>query len=379
MIKKLLNIFKGKKDENKSIEFQLIEASENSFNLNLMNVSEYFNANLSFTSNLEVISNFTSFINNHEEKTGLSFWNISPKEKNKIETHIVFKVFSELDPGIIYSPKVMEDKWGIYFDGTYFIFVNSWTKEVCVKARTKQTKNQIILTEIEGEFFEGSDGDITAKISAYLIIRYGMNEIIPFPFIYECEDNIYGLCGFLFKLVGNKVEYITLDKIYSPKTDNFLFIDSLLAIAIVNNDQTEVENHLKNGLDPNSISKLDRLNMIEISLRFFKDTTILKKLIIAGARVNYRNSEGRTPLMMAAVFNIVDAVKVLIEFGADVNEIDQKGYSPLHMAVNVGNNKIVEILILNGADKELIAENKKPIDMIFQNTPNKNEIVRLFK
>jgi hypothetical protein len=48
------------------------------------------------------------------------------------------------------------------------------------------------------------------------------------------------------------------------------------------------------------------------------------------------------------------------------------------MAVNVGNYKIVEILILNGADKELIAENKKPIDMIFQSTPNKNEIVGLF-
>jgi hypothetical protein len=378
MIKKLLNIFKGKKDENKSIEFQFIEFSENSFNVNLINVSEYFNGNLTFTSSPEVISNFSSFINNHKDKTGLSFWNISPKGKNKMETHIVFKVFSKLDPGIIYSPKVMEDKWGIYFDGTYFIFVNSWTKEVCVKARTKQTKNQIILTEIEGEFFEGSDGDITAKISAYLIIRFGMNEIIPFPFIYECEDNIYGLCNFLFKLVGNKVEHITVNKIYSPKTDNFLFIDSLLALAIVNNDQTEVENHLKNGLDPNSISNLGHLNMIEISLRFFQDTTILKKLIIAGARVNYRNSEGRTPLMMAAVFNIVDAVKVLIEFGADVNEIDQKGYSSLHMAVNVGNYKIVEILILNGADKELIAENKKPIDMIFQSTPNKNEIVGLF-
>lgn len=378
MIKKLLNIFNGKKDENKSIEFQFIESSENSFNVNLINVSEYFNGNLSFTSSPEVISNFTSFINNHRDKTGLSFWNISPKGKNKMETHIVFNVFSELDPGIIYSPKVMEDKWGIYFDGTYFIFVNSWTKEVCVKARTKQTKNQVILTEIEGEFFEGSDGDITAKISAYLIIRFGMNEIIPFPFIYEYEDNIHGLCNFLFKLVGNKVEYITVDKIYSPRTDNFLFIDSLLALAIVNNDQTEVENHLKNGLDPNSISNLGHLNMIEISLRFFKDTTILKKLIIAGARVNYRNSEGRTPLMMAAVFNIVDAVIVLIEFGADVNEIDQKGYSPLHMAVNVGNYKIVEILILNGADKELVAENKKPIDMIFQSTPNKNEIVRLF-
>lgn len=379
MIKKLLNIFKGKKDENKSFDFQFIEASENSFNVNLINVSEYFNENLSFTSNPEVISNFTSFINNHEDKTGLSFWNISTKGKNKIETHIVFNIFSELDPGIIYSPKVMEDKWGIYFDGTYFIFVNSWTKEVCVKARTKQTKNQIILTEIEGEFFEGCDDVITAKISAYLIIRYGMNEIIPFPCIYECEDNIYGLCNFVFKLIGNKVNYITLDKKYFPKTDNFLFIDSLLAIAIVNNDQNEVENHLKNGLNPNSISNFGHLSLIEISLQFFQDATILRTLIISGARVNYRNNEGRTPLMMAAVFNLLDAVKILIEFGADVNELDHKGYSPLHMAVNVGNYKIVEILILNGADKELIAENKKPIDMIFQSTPNKNEIVRLFK
>ena len=72
----------------------------------------------------------------------------------------------------------------------------------------------------------------------------------------------------------------------------------------------------------------------------------LKILIVLGADVNARNTNGTTPLMLAAARNQNPAViETLIESGADVNARDQNGRTPLMWAKKYNkNNAILELL-----------------------------------
>lgn len=116
------------------------------------------------------------------------------------------------------------------------------------------------------------------------------------------------------------------------------------------------------------------------------------------ARVNAPNSEGFTPLGLAAFFGHLDAVKVLLEFGADVNlrgpsrfantaldaavagdhadvvrallaargdpNVRSEGdYTPLHKASAHGNVEIVRMLLDAGADPQATRDGgPRPID-----------------
>ncbi len=58
----------------------------------------------------------------------------------------------------------------------------------------------------------------------------------------------------------------------------------------------------------------------------------VRTLIAAGANVNFRDQNGFTPLMIAAMEQDVDFVKVLIEAGANPNSRNKKGKTALMLA-----------------------------------------------
>jgi len=74
----------------------------------------------------------------------------------------------------------------------------------------------------------------------------------------------------------------------------------------------------------------------------------------AGANVNLGNAHGVTPLMYAAGFNSLAAVKLLIRAKADVKAKDNKGWTALNLAVEYEKNteflEIVKTLLAAGAD-----------------------------
>lgn len=110
----------------------------------------------------------------------------------------------------------------------------------------------------------------------------------------------------------------------------------------------------------------------------------LTALVDAGADLSARDSDGRTPLMVAADNRSDDAVKILLQLGADINAAstqekmtalhyaaknsdtdtlkvlvaakadlnlkDIKGLTPLHHAAIEGDDDNVEILVAAGAD-----------------------------
>jgi len=76
----------------------------------------------------------------------------------------------------------------------------------------------------------------------------------------------------------------------------------------------------------------------------------VKKLISNGADLNWSDSNGRTPLLIAAKEGTVTVLKLLVEAGANVNQASTKGHTALYKAAKYGNLEIVKLLLKYGAD-----------------------------
>ena len=95
------------------------------------------------------------------------------------------------------------------------------------------------------------------------------------------------------------------------------------------------------------VSIIDRRNKAAIDL--INDPKI---------NVNYRDSDGYTPLLVAAIRNNDEVVKLLIDKGADINVLDHRGQTPLMIAANIPSLKLIQIFIKYGADWNIIDKDK---------------------
>lgn len=84
-----------------------------------------------------------------------------------------------------------------------------------------------------------------------------------------------------------------------------------------------------------------------------QDTEQVKKLIKDGVDINAQDSQGRTPLMIAAYNEDYDTAKVLIKAGADVNIQDNMKNNPYLYASAEGYNDILRIIIGAEADTKI--------------------------
>ncbi|MFE0174267.1 ankyrin repeat domain-containing protein [Streptomyces sp. NPDC059002] len=73
----------------------------------------------------------------------------------------------------------------------------------------------------------------------------------------------------------------------------------------------------------------------------------------AGARVETRDTELRTPLLLAAVGDHVEAAKVLVAAGADVNAQDHRADSPWLVTGVTGSVAMLHVLLPAGPDLKL--------------------------
>ena len=72
--------------------------------------------------------------------------------------------------------------------------------------------------------------------------------------------------------------------------------------------------------------------------------------IATGADVNFKYSDGTTPLYIAAYYGRKEIAELLIAEGADVNAKVGDGWTPLHTAAQNGLKEIAELLIAEGTD-----------------------------
>lgn len=80
------------------------------------------------------------------------------------------------------------------------------------------------------------------------------------------------------------------------------------------------------------------------------DVAAIQKALAAGVKVDARDGQGRTPLLLATHANRPEAARVLIAAGADVNAKDNIEDSPYLYAGAEGRNEILKMTLAAGAD-----------------------------
>jgi len=100
------------------------------------------------------------------------------------------------------------------------------------------------------------------------------------------------------------------------------------------------------------------------------DSDMVRLLIQAGANVNFRNSDGETPLHAATWSGDADVVKLLIQASADVDTRDKTGKTPLMEAVSREHDDAADLLIKAGAEWNnlpwhLVDESDQPLVRAF--------------
>lgn len=81
-----------------------------------------------------------------------------------------------------------------------------------------------------------------------------------------------------------------------------------------------------------------------------RDMSWLGFLIQKGARVDLKDGQGNTPLMIAARIGNIDAARILISRGAQLNAANSLGETPLIMAVQRRDLAMARLLLTQGAD-----------------------------
>lgn len=99
---------------------------------------------------------------------------------------------------------------------------------------------------------------------------------------------------------------------------------------------------------------------------FFGHAELASALIDSGADVHARSSNAmkNTPLHAAAAGGNAAIIDLLVKRGADPNAKQHGGWTALHAAAQSGNREMVEILLANGAHVNARADNNQsPLDL----------------
>lgn len=99
-------------------------------------------------------------------------------------------------------------------------------------------------------------------------------------------------------------------------------------------------------------------------LHFAKTSIMMNVLLGAGADIEARDSNGKTPLNFNMENSGVETTRALVDHGADVDAQDDSGDTPLHSAVHAGPD-IVAFLLGCGADETKVNVNgQTPADTV---------------
>lgn len=351
------HIIQEDKESSDEIKLSWIEAAENPWGHDLLDLRPFSQTMISTSGNQQMAMNAISY----GGESGTSFFGLRPENTKTIAANISLKIDQALYPGVLFTPDTMENKWAVYFDGEYLIFIRSWLREVLVVAKTIQKGNQLIVESITGEFTEDESPELTKAILNFILISHSIGEIIPAPIPAEYENDTDLASKWAFSAYGNMGQLGIFTTDFLPVSDSPLRTHSLLHIAVARGEIQEIEDEFNRGTNLNALAG-DGLAPLHWSIAP-ENIDSMAKLLDLGADPNGLTHEGATPIMNAVQSNKMDKVKLLLDYGALINIQDDRGFTALHRAAERGHIDIVKFLLANGADKTISAQGHTAISL----------------
>jgi ankyrin repeat protein len=105
------------------------------------------------------------------------------------------------------------------------------------------------------------------------------------------------------------------------------------------------------------------------------DTAAVQQLLQKGANIEAKDKYGRTPLMVADIYDNTNVMKLLLDKGANIEAKDKYDKTPLIAAATYGKVEVVKLLLDKGAN--IAAEHDGETSLILAANEGKVEVVKL--
>jgi len=123
---------------------------------------------------------------------------------------------------------------------------------------------------------------------------------------------------------------------------------SLLLLAIQNGYNTIAEELITHGARINYVNPYGLTPLLAASQQ--GNLTIVDKLLTKGAYTQARTQAGETAFYFAVAGEHIEVAKRLLKQGVDANQSFGSSYHPLYTAIQKGNKELVELLLQHGAN-----------------------------
>jgi uncharacterized protein len=124
--------------------------------------------------------------------------------------------------------------------------------------------------------------------------------------------------------------------------------------AVERDDAAALNRMIRQGQDPNA-KRADGQTALHLALRSPSPQVAQALMALPKVDVRSMNSNGESPLMMAALRGNLEAAEALLARGAVVHH---EGWTPLHYAATGPEPKLVGLLLQRGARIEAMSPNK---------------------
>jgi len=160
--------------------------------------------------------------------------------------------------------------------------------------------------------------------------------------------------------MGRTALMIAIENFYmdEEKINWYLCLEELIKagtdLSIIDDSGKTVYNYAENSDDLKCLKLLkessDNQSFTIFEACHFNDVEQLKELISQGEKLNERNSDGLTPLLLASKKGSSESVEILIKAGASIDDDDHKGQTALWYASRDNHYECMKLLLSAGAE-----------------------------
>ena len=120
----------------------------------------------------------------------------------------------------------------------------------------------------------------------------------------------------------------------------------MLTAAVLAGDLNLVEPLIKAGADLNGLSAYGDTALHLASFALKDELPAVEMLLEAGADPELQNSDGFTPLTMAAKRRQIEIIRLLLDHGVDINAADGAGRTAINQTLENGavHSQVIELL-----------------------------------